>query len=132
MKFSTHAFVDLDALERVIERFPEMRSRYLGFTATRIKELMKSQFLSGQEIMLTTDQDSLGRSMVNYRIARRGEQARLTSIPMNLFERGRMLRSGKRERGKWVVTRKTPQSAQTQVRQWATEFEKILLEDLVK
>jgi hypothetical protein len=130
MRFSAHAFVDLDALERVVERFPEMRSRYLGFTADKLKDLMKSQFLSGQEIMLKTSRDSLGRSMVNYRIANRGEKARLTSIPMNLFERGRMLRSGKKERGKWVVTRKVPKAAQPYVANRAREFEKVVLQEL--
>jgi hypothetical protein len=107
-----------------------MRSRYLGFTADKLKDLMKSQFLSGQEIMLKTSRDPLGRSMVNYRIANRGEKARLTSIPMNLFERGRMLRSGKKERGKWVVTRKVPKAAQPYVTNWAREFEKVLLQEL--
>ena len=132
MRFSAHAFVDLEALERVVERFPEMRSRYLGFTATRIKALMKSQFLSGQEILLEKSQDSLGRSMVNYRISGRGEKARLTSIPMNLFERGRLLRSGRKERGKWVVTRKVPQEAQAQVHLWAREFEQEVLKEFTR
>lgn len=132
MRFSAHAFVDLEALDRVIERFPEMRSRYLGFTATRIKTLMKSQFLSGQEILLTKSQDTLGRSMVNYRISNRGEKARLTSIPMNLFERGRLLRSGQKERGKWVVTRKVPKEAQVQVNSWAREFEQEILRDITR
>ena len=132
MRFSASAFVDLQALERVIERFPEMRSRYLGFTASKIKHLVKSQFLSGQEILLTKSQDARGRSMVNYRILRRGERARLTSIPMNLFERGRRLRSGEREQGKWVVTRKAPRSAQVHLDAWAKEFEAEVMEDLVK
>ncbi len=132
MRFSAHAFVDLQALERVIERFPEMRSRYLGFTANKIKGLVKSQFLSGQEILLTKSQDTRGRSMVNYRIARRGEQARLTSIPMNLFERGRTLRSGESEKGKWVVTRKLPRQAQSLVQTWASEFESEVLGELNK
>lgn len=130
MRFSAHAFVDLEILERTVARFPEMRSRYLGFTATKLKRLMKSQFLSGQEILLSKDRDAMGRSMINYRIARRGERARLTSIPMNLFERGRMLRSGDREKGKWVVTRKVPRQAQSLVQGWATEFEREVFGEL--
>ena len=132
MRFSAHAFVDLEVLERTVARFPQMRSRYLGFTATKLKRLMKSQFLSGQEILLTKDRDAMGRSMIDYRIARRGQRARLTSIPMNLFERGRMLRSGQHEQGKWVVTRKVPQQAQSLVQGWATEFEREVFGEVVR
>ena len=132
MRFSAHAFVDLEVLERTVERFPEFRSRYLGFTATKLKRLMKSQFLSGQEILLTKDRDSMGRSMIEYRIARRGERARLTSIPMNLFERGRTLRSGQREGGKWVLTRKVPEQARSLVQGWAVEFEREVFGEVVK
>lgn len=132
MRFSAHAFVDLEVLERTVERFPQMRSRYLGFTATKLKRLMKSQFLSGQEILLTKDRDAMGRSMIDYRIARRGERARLTSIPMNLFERGRTLRSGQREGGKWVLTRKVPEQARSLVQGWATEFEREVFGEVVR
>ena len=132
MRFSAHAFVDLEVLERTVERFPQMRSRYLGFTATKLKRLMKSQFLSGQEILLTKDHDAMGRSMIDYRIARRGERARHTSIPMNLFERGRTLRSGEREQGKWVLTRKVPRQAQSLVQGWANEFEREVFGEVVK
>ncbi len=130
MRFSASANIDMAALERVIERFPEMRSRYLGFTANKIKHLVKSQFLSGQEIMLHKDRDSKGRSMVNYAIARRGQRARLTSIPMNLFERGRVLRSGQREPGRFVITRKAPQAAEVHLQAWAEEFERSILQEL--
>lgn len=132
MRFSAHAFVDLEVLERTVARFPQMRSRYLGFTATKIKRLMKSQFLSGQEILLTKDRDSMGRSMIDYRLARRGERARLTSIPMNLFERGRTLRSGEREGGKWVLTRKVPEQARSLVQGWAVEFEREVFGEVVR
>ena len=132
MRFSAHAFVDLEVLERTVARFPEFRSRYLGFTATKLKRLMKSQFLSGQEILLTKNRDAIGRSMIDYRLARRGERARLTSIPMNLFERGRTLRSGEREGGKWVLTRKVPEQARSLVQGWATEFEREVFGEVVK
>ena len=132
MRFSAHAFVDLEVLERTVERFPQTRSRYLGFTATKLKRLMKSQFLSGQEILLTKDRDAMGRSMIDYRLARRGERARLTSIPMNLFERGRTLRSGQREGGKWVLTRKVPEQARSLVQGLATEFEREVFGEVVK
>lgn len=132
MRFSASATIDMAALERVIERFPEMRSRYLGFTANKIKHLVKSQFLSGQEIMLHKDRDSRGRSMVNYAIARRGQRARLTSIPMNLFERGRMLRSGLREPGRYVITRKAPQTADKHLQSWAAEFERSVLQEVAE
>ncbi|MCF7945186.1 MAG: hypothetical protein K9L75_06605 [Spirochaetia bacterium] len=129
MRFHNRGKVDLAAFDRIIDQFPEIRSRFLGFTSTKIKRMVKSQFLSGQEIELTVDQDRLGRSMVNYGIGKRREKARLTSIPMNLFERGRKLRSEKKEPGHWVITRKAPRAAQAHVQAWANEFERLILKD---
>jgi hypothetical protein len=38
-----------------------------------------------------------GRPLVNYTVGLRKQEARITSFPANLFEEGRMLRSGKRQ-----------------------------------
>ena len=132
MKLEISSEIDLAPLERVIERFPEMRKRYIGFVSTKVKHMVKSEFLSGQELMLHKDRDTRGRSMVSYSYNRRGTKARLSSIPMNLFERGRRLRDGRKERGRYVITRKAPQRAQGLAQAWAVEFEKLVVEEMVE
>jgi len=82
------------------------RARTLGAVGKAGRVILKERFLMGQAIKLNDDRDSKGRMLTSYSVGKDAQFVKITSYPMNLFERGRMLRSGKREPGKKVFNPK--------------------------
>ena len=92
------------ALAELGRIFPEISARALGFVGKQGKELLYNNFLRGQEIDLKKYPfDSKRRRTVAYSIGRGAKAVKISAYPMNLFERGRMLRSGRKEPGKRVI-----------------------------
>ena len=87
-------------------------------------------FLNGQEIKLRSNedapQDALGRFLVNSYASQKGVQ--LSSYPVNLFEKGRGLRDGSREAGKYIITRKLKGVVSSNLTAWIAKFEAITLQ----
>ena len=53
-------------------------------------------------------------------------------VPVNLFERGRGLRSGAREPGKYIITRKLKQAVSSGMAGYVSEFERRFLNPEIK
>ena len=107
---SDGTFIDFNTL---FKAFPFLMKRVLasvGFNAAR--ELYKNH-LSGQDITYRTNRFSSsraplsrdGRRMVMYAVKPNAEYVAVSSFPLNLFERGRTLRSGMRETGRFILRR---------------------------
>lgn len=86
------------------------------------RELLYYQFLSGQEINLKAyPRDKAGRNTVSS--ASTGKNTKISSYPTNLFERGRTLRSGARDPGKYIITRKLKAAVGGRLQGWVDSFE---------
>lgn len=93
-----------DSVQQIGRILPEVRARALGWVGAKGADLLYNNFLQGQAIRLKSRKDVKGRRTVSYSIGKRAQWVSISSYPMNLFERGRLLRSGRREAGKHVIT----------------------------
>jgi hypothetical protein len=100
VEFNPRIFDSISQIGRVL---PEVRARALGWVGAQGVRLLYSNFLQGQAIRLKSRRDKRGRRTVSYSVGKRAQQVSISSYPMNLFERGRLLRSGRREPGKHVI-----------------------------
>ena len=118
-------------LNHLREMFPEMRARTLGYIGKEGKALLKKRFLSGvsgQGINLEQHpHDVLGRRTVSYSVGKKAKHALIASYPLNLFERGRKLRSGKKEKGKYIITRRFKQVMNNDLQKIVNEFDQMVL-----
>ena len=114
--------------------FPEIRSRFLGYIGTSGRNILKLQYLSGQELNIENDTDEKGRPLVNYSFFGRGDKmgVKISSYPVNLFERGRKLRSGKKEPGKKIITVKLKQNMSSQLSSIANRASRSIIENEMK
>jgi len=103
--------------------FPQLRAQSLGFVGYEVKKILVSKYLSGNEFKFKGFKDVKGRRKVGYSIDKYARYVRITSYPLNLYERGRMLRSGRKEAGHYIITRKLKQDAQSSINQFAQQFD---------
>lgn len=104
--------------------FPEIAAQALGYIGSKGKVMLKTHFLSGQELNLKAyPKDVLGHPTISYSIGKNAKYVKISSYPINLFERGRMLRSGRKERGRRIVTRKFKQYMASNLDRLANEFD---------
>ena len=90
-------------MNRLRDMFPELKAQTMGFVGAESAKVLKKKFLSGQEINLKKyTKDKKGKRTVSYSIGRGAKYVKIASYVLNLFEKGRMLRSGEREAGKKV------------------------------
>ena len=115
---------DFQAVNEMRKLFPELRASTMGYVGAKSRSLLKKQFLSGQEIDLKAyPRDSKGRRTTNYSIGKKAKYVRISSYPLNLFEKGRMLRSGRKEPGKKIITGKLKKAVMSQLQGWVNEFD---------
>ena len=125
----TEATFDYSPIQELVKQFPSLGGRYLALVGKRSRVLLKEQLLSGQEITLNAyPTDARGRNTITSDVNKKRNQVKIYSYPANLFERGRMLRSGKKERGKYIITKKLKGLVEPKIPNYITEFENRILE----
>jgi len=98
--------VEFLAMRKIAAIFPEIRAQMLGYIGTKGKSLLYFNFLRGQELNYRGETDRRGRKKVSYTITKNATAVKIRSYPANLFEKGRKLRSGRMEPGKFIISRK--------------------------
>ena len=121
-------------INELAEKFPEFRAVAMGYVGRAGRQMLKKNYLSGQEIDLSVfPRDKAGRRTVSYSIGRHARSVRISSYPMNLFERGRRLRDGSKQPGKFVVTGKLKQAMTSGLQSILNEYDsKYLQKELNK
>ena len=113
--------------------FPELNGRFLSLVGKRARTLLKDKYLSGQEITLRKfPTDARGRRTIVSDVNKRRTSVKVYSYPVNLFERGRTLRDGSREAGKFIITKKLKMSVMSGMAGYVREFETRILEPGIK
>ena len=93
-------------IAKYVEKFPKTSRNILRFIAAYGRHLLRKGYLSGTELRLRVHPtDIKGRHTISGYTTKGGAIV-FSSYPVNLFERGRTLRNGKREAGKFIITRK--------------------------
>jgi len=114
-------FMVIDEMRKL---FPELRARTMGHIGSQSKKILKARFLSGQEINLRAyPRDKKGKRTISYTVGKNAKHVAISSYPMNLFEKGRMLRSGTKEAGKKVITGKLKQAVMSELQGMVNEFD---------
>lgn len=109
--------------------FPDLMARTLGYIGSQGEKKLKKEFLSGQEIDLRAyPLDKKGKETISYSIGKGAKYLKIRSYPVNLFEKGRMLRSGKKEPGKYILTKKFKTAMMSSVHAMAREFDRKILQ----
>ena len=117
----------------LIQIFPELRGRLLALIGKRARTILKERYLSGQEITLRAfPTDRQGRRTIVSDVNKQRSSVKIYSYPVNLFERGRRLRSGRKEPGKYIITRKLKQDVMAGLAGYVREFEEKILEPEIK
>lgn len=125
--------IDFKPILQLAVIFPELNGRFLALVGKRARVLLKEEYLSGQELMLNAyPKDKKGNYTIVSDVNKKRTQVKIYSYPVNLFERGRMLRSGKKERGKYIITRKLKQAVLNRTASYANEFQARVLEPELK
>lgn len=122
-----------DFMRKLVEMFPQIRAQMLGYVGKEGKDILKTRLLSGQSLDLRKyPYDKRGRRTVGYSINRRADQVSISSYPVNLFERGRRLRSGKKEPARNIIRGRLKGIMQSDLQRILNEFDSKFLEKEMK
>ena len=120
----------LGAIAELAKQFPSLNGRYLSLIGKRARNVLKQELLSGQELNLNAyPRDKRGKYTITSDVNKRRTQVKIYAYPVNLFERGRKLRSGKKEPGKYIITRKLKDKVTPRVPSYIMDFERRILGD---
>lgn len=120
-------------IQDLINIFPELNGRFLALVGKRGRQILKEEYFSGQAIDLRAfPKDSRGRNTITSDVNKKRTVTKIYSYPNNLFERGRRLRSGRKEKGNYVVTRKLKSAITGRMASYTREFETRVIEPEAK
>lgn len=113
---------DLQDLANVIRTFPKLRVAVFRHIGRKGRRELKARLLSGLPLDLHEyPRDRRGRPTVSNVVLRGASGVRWSSYPVNLFERGRRLRSGRREAGQRIIGTKFKSIVGAKLQVWANE-----------
>ena len=116
---------DTEDIKILTTAFTEKAAKLLAIVGVIGAKVLYDQFLSGQELTFKGRRDKRGVFKATGDIMGRPLRGvQFKSYPLNLFERGRILRSGRREPGKKILTGKFRGVAQAQLQSWVERAKK--------
>ena len=128
MHFSASYKIDTEHLKALVGEFSFMSYRLLSWMSYEAKQIFLREFVSGQELNYT----KAGKSRTRYAaVKNRKNIFRVTSVPMNLFERGRKKPGGGKHPGKYVLTKKLPERTRAQTGKIIEQFKTEVLTQYV-
>jgi len=95
-----------NGLYSLVNKWGGLKANFMSNIGKQARLTLKRQLLSGQTITLHKDMNKLGKYNIRSRVGRGANSVSISSPPINLFERGRTLRSGQKEAGKRIITSK--------------------------
>lgn len=112
--------------------FQEVNVRALGFIGINLALLLRTYLRDDSYPALRAyPKDEAGRRTISYSLGRRGRFVRISSYPMNIFERGRALRSGAREKGHRIVTGPFRAASEARLPSLINQFDNKFFQELV-
>ena len=124
---------NFEPIQRLIKIFPDLNGRFLSLVGKRGRTILKQRYLSGQELTLRAfPRDKKGKFTITSDVNKKRTQVKIYSYPVNLFERGRLLRSGRKEAGKFIITRKLKQDVMSRMGSYISEFENKIINPEIK
>lgn len=131
--FKAEINFNMQSLQSLIKQFPELAGRFLSLVGSRGRTLLKEQYLSGQELELRAfPKDKAGRYTITSNVNKKRDATTIRSYPLNLFEKGRLLRSGETEPGHFILTVKLRNLMMSGMPAYIKYFETAILSDVLE
>ena len=129
----------VEGFRKLVSIFPDLNSGFLALVGKRGRTIMLEKYFSGQELDYSKQRttkgfpvDKNGKFTISSSINKRQTATTLSSYPENLFEKGRLLRSGRRETPKKVITVKLKRDIATGLQGYARQYENRFMEKALK
>lgn len=127
----TGDFPDIDAMFRA---FPELSARILGYLGKEAAVTLAGMMEQGEKGITYRDMNGNrksrgGRRMITYSVGRGLKYVRISSFPLNFFEGGRMLRSGKREAPRNIIRRTLASTMSTKMGNAVSGATELIIDD---
>ena len=129
----------VDGFAKLAKTIPDLNGSYLAFIGKQARLIMRDQFFRGQELDYSKQKlvggfpvDKAGKRTITSNVDKRQTKTTLSSYPANLFERGRILRSGRKEAGKKIITSKLKREVSANIQRYATQYENRFVKKALK
>ncbi len=130
----TEVVSDTEEFRKLVKSFPALRVHFLskigGSGRITLKGMMRGG--DGSVDLSAYPKDKAGKHTITSKVYMRGNAVRISSYVMNLFERGRRLRNGKREPGKRIITGRLKGVMMSRMAQFSREAEREILDPKFK
>ena len=133
VKFRVTGFKELE------DQFPDVNGGYLAYVGKRGRQIMKNKYFAGQELdyrnLGTKDGfpvDKAGNPVIRSYVNKKVNKVTLYSYPVNFYERGRLLRSGRKEKPMAIFRTKLKQDIATNMQRYARQYEGRFLKKALK
>ena len=130
---------DIDGIFALAKRFPALQHNVADFIGNIIKKRFYEKFLSGQRFnLIKYPYDRAGKQTVSatvfpFRTNVPPKKIRIAAYPLNLFERGRTLRNGEREQGRYIFKRSLKPYVGSEIQSFSDRaFDKVMSAELKK
>ncbi len=124
---------NFDSIKKLAKIYPELNGRLLALIGKRARTILKEKYLSGQELKYASfGRSKKGQYLLTSDVNKKRNQVKVYSFPLNLFEKGRMLRSGEKEQGRFIITRKLKQQVMSRTSTYISEYENKILNPEIK
>jgi len=118
----------------MVKNFSGLKVGYLSRIAEKGRLTLKGMLIGGNGMINLKQypKSSGGKRTVSATVLSRSSMVKFSSFPVNLFENGRMLRSGKREAPKKIITGKFKSIAESRLQNWSDYAERVVLQEAMK
>jgi len=121
----------VDGFARLLLQMPDLSGGFLAFVGKRARTILKENYLSGQELNVPGEKDKKGRYLIVSNVNKARTQTKISSYPVNLFEHGRTLRDGSREKGKKIITKGLKNDLNARMQGYASSYEKRFMNKMI-
>lgn len=118
---------NIEGIKKLQAQLPSVNAMFLRILGADAQKMLKENYLSGQELDLRKyPVDKNGKSTVAYQLSKAKTSVAIYSYPVNFFEKGRTLRNGRLEAGKYIITRKLKDDVDAKMAEYGSHYERIL------
>jgi|GEM_PF-2231461 len=136
MKIEMEAVGDFPDFKAMLDAFPELSARILGYVGKQAAMQLYEEHLQGQDITFhnvtrSASGSPLGRSgrrLVTYSVGRGLKWVSVSSFPLNLYENRKQLRRGDAERRN-ILRKKLASGVSHRVTSYIADAEKLIVDD---
>lgn len=131
---SLHVTAKSEQFENLVRNFSGLKVGYLSRIAEKGRLTLKGMLIGGNGLINLEQYpvSSGGKRTIKASVLVRSSRVKFTSFPVNLFENGRLLRSGKKEAPKKIITGKFKSIAESRLQSWSDYAERIVLQEAMK